>query len=135
MGFKEKIQSFFYKRNGFDKFNKVLLGLYILIRVINIFLKSSFLNFLSGILLLYILFRALSKNIYKRQYENDNFMRYWCRVESIYNFNKRRLKEIKTHRYKRCPNCRSMLRLKRRFGKHTALCPVCKKEFPVKIFI
>ena len=135
MNFKDKIIRFLYGRNGFDKFSQVLFWAYLFIWFLNLFLKSSILNLLSLALFFYLIFRVFSKNIYKRRAENAIFLRYWCKIEKFYKFNKVKLKEIKIHRYRRCPHCHVMLRLKRKVGKHTVLCPVCKKEFYIRIIV
>ena len=35
--------------------------------------------------------------------------------------------------YRRCPGCRVTLRLPKRKGKHTVVCPKCGRRFEVKI--
>ena len=50
-----------------------------------------------------------------------------------YNIAKQR-KADRDHVYKKCPNCRAVLRLPRRKGRHTTICPKCKKEFRVYVF-
>ena len=46
----------------------------------------------------------------------------------------RQHKAARTHIYKKCPNCHAVLRLPRRKGKHTTVCPNCSKEFKVRVF-
>ena len=65
--------------------------------------------------------------------ENEKFMKIFKPVKVKGAFELRRIKEIKTHRFRKCPHCKKMLRLKRVRGKHTVKCPSCNKEFEVRI--
>ena len=42
-------------------------------------------------------------------------------------------KNDKCHVYRKCPNCKAVLRLPNKVGKHTTVCPRCNKEFKVRV--
>ena len=42
-------------------------------------------------------------------------------------------RDRKTHVFRKCPACKSVLRLPRQKGKHTVRCPRCQHRFDVKI--
>ena len=44
-----------------------------------------------------------------------------------------RIRDRKTHVYRRCPVCKNVLRLPREVGDHGVNCPVCHGHFSVKI--
>lgn len=133
MSFRDKISRFMYGRYGNDKLNIALVVLFFVIWFINLFVNSLYLYLLALAVVLWQLYRTMSKSTLKRQKENAFFMRYWSRVSSFFKYQFRRIKEIKTNRYRKCPQCKSTLRLPRKSGKHTVNCPKCKSSFSVRI--
>ena len=123
------LRRFFYGRNGFDALCFGLLAVYFIISLINTFIES-FIVYLIGLgVIIYMFFRALSKNIYKRRKENEWFMGVVLKIKDF-------LKPAPydpNFVFKKCPKCKTKLRLPRRSGKHIAVCPKCKNEFKVKI--
>lgn len=137
--FKNKIQRFFYGRYGGDTLNNVLLGVYLFI-VLAYFIGSLFIPpaavkvklivsllyyVLTITLFILIFYRMLSRNVIKRRRENDRF----C---GFFRLRKNKIRDRKTHVYRKCPNCRAVLRLPRAKGKHHVVCPRCKHRFEVK---
>lgn len=84
-------------------------------------------------LFVYSLFRSLSKNRFKRGEENNAYLSKKKRFCDFFTLQKNRIKERDTHVYKKCPNCKAVLRLPRKKGKHGVVCPRCQKRFDVKI--
>ena len=68
-----------------------------------------------------------------RRRENQKVLGALYRFKKYCNTKKQRAND-KTHVYKKCPRCHSVLRLPRRKGKHTTVCPKCKNEFKVYVF-
>ncbi|MBQ8000396.1 MAG: hypothetical protein IJ298_04170 [Ruminococcus sp.] len=130
-----KVQQFMTGRNGLDRFNKFLFILYAVIIFINIFLNSLIVYLFELSLIGYIVFRTLSKNLYRRSRENQAYMKIENSVKNFFVRQKNRIRDIKTHRYIRCKHCKAQLRVKRRKGKHTVRCPKCRQEFSVNIRI
>ncbi len=79
----------------------------------------------------YMFFRFFSKNIYARQKENRRFMGVWSKIKSFFKLQKDRFKDRKTHVYKKCHKCKAVLRLPKRKGKHSVVCPKCRERFDV----
>ncbi|WP_298846724.1 BRcat domain-containing protein [Clostridium sp.] len=131
--FKNKLAQFMYGRYGTDQLYMALIVLYFVLIIVNAFISSAIIGVLMSVILILIIFRALSRNIYKRKMENDKFMKIFKPIKAKGNFEIRRIKEIKTHRFRKCPHCKRMLRLKRVRGKHTVKCPSCNKEFEMRI--
>ncbi|MBQ8572551.1 MAG: hypothetical protein IJ451_03705 [Ruminococcus sp.] len=139
MGFMQKIQQFMYGRNGFDSYSFFLFIVALLISTANFFVWgywASLIMYAVQLLILgYATFRILSKNVYKRSAENRRYQKIWGAVKSFFVLQKNRIRDIKTHRYRKCKYCKATLRLKRRRGKHTVRCPKCRGEFKVNIIV
>jgi len=78
--------------------------------------------------------RAFSKNIYKRQAENQGFLRFWNMLKGKFSGVSgffARLKDRK-HKYFKCPKCKSRLRVPRGRGEITVTCPRCRNRFDKK---
>ena len=78
-------------------------------------------------------YRILSRNITARQKENQFFNKLIMGIKYKRNIHRQRKADY-SHIYKRCPACHVVLRLPRRKGKHTTVCPKCNKEFKVYVF-
>lgn len=139
MGFMQKIRQFMYGRNGFDSFSFFIFIVAVAVSTVNIFMfnytAKLILYAVELALLGYAAFRILSKNIYRRSSENRRFKLIFDSVKNFFVLTKNRIRDIKTHRYRKCKYCKACLRLKRRRGKHTVRCPKCKGEFKVNIVI
>ncbi|MBU3175692.1 hypothetical protein KPL47_04860 [Clostridium estertheticum] len=131
--FKNKLAQFMYGRYGTDQLYLALIALYFVLIVANAFINSTIIRGIMFAILIWIVFRALSRNVYKRNMENEKFIKFFKPIKSKGAFEIRRIKEIKTHRFRKCPHCKKMLRLKRLRGKHTVKCPSCNKEFELRI--
>jgi surface polysaccharide O-acyltransferase-like enzyme len=122
-----------YGRYGTDQLNIALLVIYLLLLLINLYTRNIILPMFMWVILVFSLFRSLSRNIYARQRENLFFLKIWRPVKSSLALNLRRLVEIRTNRFRRCTNCKIVLRLPRRTGKHTVRCPRCQHRFSVRV--
>ena len=137
---RDKLISFMYGRNGMDKFNQFLFKIYLILLValwiVSIFTNPIIYTIWSACLsvfAIYIIFRCFSKNIVKRQVENRNFLEVMSQFKTYSNLNKSKIRDRKTHIYKKCPYCKAVLRLKRIKGNHRAACPRCSKSFDIKV--
>lgn len=137
MKFKERLYRFMYGRYGGDDLSKFILGVIIALAVISIFVTNPIARILIYLiyvaLLVWDFFRMFSKNIYKRQKENAVYMRLKNKVVEWFKYLSNKWKYRKTHVYKKCPTCKSKLRLMRKKGSHTVKCPKCSNNFSVKI--
>lgn len=129
------LNKFMYGRYGFDNLSRFMMILWFAIAFINLFFKSYILYAVTLIPAFLILFRMLSRNIIKRRAENARYQAIANKTGAWFSFRRQKLREIKTHRYRKCPHCSAVLRLPRKTGVHTALCPRCKNRFEVKIVL
>lgn len=132
--FKDKLARFMSGRYGVDQLYYASLAAAFALLVANAFIRSSVLDALMWIILVVMGFRTFSRNVYQRHLENEKFMQLWNRVKAKSLLTKRRIKEIRTHRFRKCPHCQAVLRLPRRTGKHTVHCPLCHNKFELRIF-
>ena len=125
---------FFSGRYGTDTLNKALTWIYvggvILYTIVTVFVPPSpwvgFLYFIiSTLMMVWIFFRMLSRNIVARRRENEKF----C---GFFKLRKNKFRDRKTHVYRKCPQCKAVLRLPKSKGKHFVVCPRCKNRFKVK---
>ena len=127
---RESYRRFMYGRYGSDQLNIALLvaevATSLLSSILSIFLRGSwvytFILWPLFALLMYGLlgfsiFRMLSRNIYRRQRENQRWKNLCLRVTD------------RNHRYFRCPHCRQTMRVPRNRGKINIRCPKCGEKF------
>ena len=131
MKFRERIARFMAGRYGVDQLNKDLLWFYLILVLLVMFVP--YLQILVWAVLVWMLFRMLSRNYQKRWAENNKYMQYRKKVTGWFSLQKRKISDRKTHRYRRCPYCKATVRLPYKKGTHTVACPRCKKDFQVKI--
>lgn len=128
-----KTAEFMQDRYGNDKLNNFILIVTAILYVINLFARSSIMIVIIILLIGLTIFRALSKNINKRLYENRRFMDIFGAVSDFVKRQYMKLRDIKTHRYARCPYCKAQLRLKKRTGVQQIHCPRCGADFKKNI--
>ena len=132
MSFRYRLIQFMSGRYGADGLFYILFAVSVVLSVINMFVRSLILQILVYAIIIYAVFRVFSRNIPARRAEND-------RVNGIINKLRRKSelhqqrKADKFHVYKKCPACSAVLRLPRRPGKHTTVCPKCGKQFTVRV--
>ncbi len=116
----EKFRQFMYGRYGSDKLNLFLLGLGVALCLLSSFSRLYFLGIFAYIPLIWAIFRMYSRNIYKRQRENRQFLQFFTRLRDRQN------------RYFACPRCRQRVRVPRGKGKIVIKCPSCGERFAKK---
>ncbi len=133
MNFRYKLMQFLNGRYGIDGLFYVLFTIAAVLAVINAFARSLILQLIIDAVLVYTFYRVLSRNIDARRRENQAFNRLALRLKEKQNIRHQRKADY-SHIYKKCPRCHAVLRLPRRKGKHTTVCPKCSKEFKVYVF-
>ncbi len=136
-GFLYKLQEFMRGRYGFDELGIVLIVVSAVLNLVSRFIFNFpvriTLQFISLALLLYFIFRVLSRNCYQRSRENDIFKPAFTKVKDFFKITYRKFKDGRTHRYYKCPACKAQLRVKNVKGEHTIRCPKCGNQFKKKI--
>lgn len=131
--FRERIAEFMMGRNGIDAIYHFSMAVCFVLIIVNAFVGSLVLSILETAVLIYAVFRAMSRNVYKRRQENAAFLKLLGKPKAFFKLQKCKNRDRKTHVYRKCPSCKNNLRLPRQKGKHTVACPCCKTRFDVKI--
>lgn len=79
--------------------------------------------------LIYAMFRFLSRNITKRRAENDRFLRFWGPLKNKCKKRWAQFKDRKTYKFFSCPACKNTLRVPKGKGKIQITCPKCGERF------
>lgn len=131
--FKERLIGFMSGRNGADALANALFIVYLVLFLINLFVRSYIISIIQLVTVGYIFFRMMSRNIYKRQIENRRFCSIGRAIKGFFSLSKSKWRDRKTHIYYKCPHCKKTLRLPKIKGKHTVKCPCCKEKFDINV--
>lgn len=126
---REKLQRFMTGRYGFDDLSKAYLILTIALMILSLFAKNRMFYLLALLLLAYCYVRAFSRDIAKRQRENQKFCNFRYQRVVKWNKFKERQAQKKIYRFYRCPQCRQAVRVPKGRGKICITCPKCQSEF------
>lgn len=129
---RERFARFMAGRNGNDQLNNFLLGVTVILAIISSVFRKSIGPVLFYVvlgLLVYIYFRMLSRNVYKRREENGKFMRFRYDMEGKYRAAKERWIQRKDYKFFSCPSCHTNLRVPRGKGKIKIVCRKCGTSF------
>lgn len=118
---KWKLTNFMQHRNGSDDLCRSVLIVSILLYIISMLIRSSFLYLLSFCGIVYSLFRIFSGNIAKRQRENEKYVQF-VRLQ------KKRFSMRKEYRIFTCKGCGQHIRVPRKKGKVEVTCPICGRK-------
>ena len=115
------LRRFMEGRYGTDRLNMVILCCGLAASILSSLVRVTPLNLifwlLSYGLMIWAIWRSLSRNTYKRYQENRKFMQIFDRLKD------------RQHRYFDCPKCRQTVRVPRGKGKISITCPRCREKF------
>ncbi len=131
--FRVRFARFMAGRNGPDALGRTVYYVLLLSLLLRLFTDHFALGIVQALLLFVYFFRFFSKNRVRRARENQRFLAMLGAVRRFFVRQQHRLRDRKTHVYRRCPTCRRTLRLPKKRGTHTAVCPMCAAHFSVKI--
>ena len=118
------LRRFMEGRYGSDKLNTAILMVALVLVLVYTFLPFGLVKIIlwiiSCVLMIWAIFRMLSRNTYRRYQENRRFLQI---VDGI---------RDREHRYYNCPTCRQRVRVPRGKGKISITCPKCREKFICK---
>lgn len=126
---RDKIYRFMQGRYGTDDFYKFLFWVALIGIVINWFFKSRLLSFAVTLILVYAMYRVLSKNHSARYAENQRYLQATAKIRYWFDQQKKLMEERKYHHIYTCPKCRQKIRIPKGKGKIMIRCPKCHHEF------
>ena len=142
MGFFQRfggaVARFMYGRNGWDQMNQALFRGYLILWAVEL----VFYFFRQGLavrvceavlfaLMLIILFRCFSKNVYRRRMENQKWVNWYCGIRNR-SAGARARHAAREHKYFTCRNCKTICRVPAGKGKIIITCPKCGEEISAK---
>ena len=130
---KYKLAAFMQGRYGIDPLNKAIPVIYLVFALLGIVFGTQLFITLGTVVALLGIYRFFSKQTARRAEENRRYMALRDTVKKKALLFVNRVKYYKTHRYRECPNCHGMLRLKKQIGTMTVNCPKCRTTFQVTI--
>ena len=133
MNFRWRLMQFMSGRYGADALFYVMFALSASLAFANIFVRSYILQIAVYAVMVLAILRVMSRNTEARARENRIALGVIYKLKGMYNVRRQR-KADHTHIYKKCPHCRAVLRLPRKKGKHTTVCPRCNKSFTVRVY-
>ena len=126
---RDKIYRFMQGRYGTDDFYKFLFWVALIGIVINWFFKSQLLSFAVTLILVYAMYRVLSKNHSARYAENQRYLQATAKIRYWFDQQKKLMEERNYHHIYTCPKCRQKIRIPKGKGKIMIRCPKCHHEF------
>ena len=128
---RQRTARFMAGRSGNDAFNRFLLVCDLVLLLFSALFRGPFF-LLALALLVYIYFRMLSRNIYRRQDENNRYLRARYKVQSRIRLLSERWKQRRDYKFFVCPSCRATLRVPKGRGKIKIVCRKCGTSFTGK---
>ena len=137
--FRYKLYEFMQGRRGMDQLNHFLIrAALILLVAAFVFRRISILYILTyygGLLILfYGYFRMLSRNIYKREMENNKYLAWrYKRSQNKGGQQQYCAADFERYVYFQCPSCGQKMRAPRKKGKIRVQCHSCGNSFEKKV--
>lgn len=119
---------FFQGRYGTDELNNVLLISGLVMTFLAYIDGLEFFSLIAYIVLFYALIRSFSRNYDKRGKELGAYLKLKGGIANWFSLQKRKFSERKTHRYFRCKQCRTVMRVPRGKGTIAITCPRCQTK-------
>lgn len=134
MRLRERFQRMMYGRYGNDQLGMFCFVVYIVIWILTFFFRGTrvvlVLTPFAYLFVIAYFFRFFSRNIYKRQQENQKFLRVFNRVRNYVKYLKLKFAERDgVKKLYRCPKCHQIIRVPKGRGKIAISCPKCRFEF------
>ena len=123
---KRWFSNFMPGRYGSDNFGRFLCILSIILLVISILWGAALL------ILIYAYFRMFSRKVNKRFSENYTYLKIRNKITSPFKKAISRSKQKKTHRFFKCPGCKTTVRVPKGKGTIKITCPKCGTKFVKK---
>lgn len=126
-----KLNGFMQGRYGYDELSRFLFIAGLILMFISYFPHLHLFYVLGFAMILWSLFRVLSRNIYKRQIERTKYLNIKNKLVQKFQLYKNMWSHRKTHKYYKCPSCKIYVRIsKPGKGKRIMItCPKCGQRF------
>jgi len=119
-------------RYGADNLSRLISAAALVLAAAALFFRGLARNIIwtaAIILLAFAYYRIFSRNIAARSRENQKYLRVKNRIAARIRLRKDMLRQRKTHRFFRCPECRAIMRVPKGKGKVQIRCSKCGNAF------
>lgn len=127
-----KYQRFMQGRYGADEISYILIAIGLILSILSNFDNLRFLYFIALIPIVLSLVRSLSRNITARIAEREKYLTMVSPIKSFMKLQQNKYRDRNTHRYFKCKNCKSTLRVPKGRGKISITCPKCNAKITKK---
>ena len=115
------LSRFMAGRYGTDRLNMVILCTGLFVSLLSVWSRSAMWDLIFTLqsygLMIWAIWRSLSRNTYARYQENRKFLQFFDRLKD------------RKNKYFDCPKCHQMMRVPRGKGKISITCPRCREKF------
>ncbi len=126
--FAVKMQQFMAGRYGTDSFTLFLVIFSMVFTFFGNFRPIRFLYFIGVVIICYAFFRTLSKNYDARRKELNWYLVWSEKPRAELKLLGNKIRDAKTHRYFKCKECKTVLRVPKGRGKIEITCPKCRAK-------
>ncbi len=123
-----KLQQFMAGRYGSDRFSLFLSVAGVIFAFLGNFRDLRFFYFIGLGIIIYGLWRSMSKNFEARRKELNWYLRVSEKPRAEIKLLGNKIRDRKTHRYFKCKSCKTVLRVPKGRGKIEITCPKCRDK-------
>jgi hypothetical protein len=132
---KDKMARFMGGRYGMDDLYKASMILCLALLGASALVKSPVVVLLAWVVMTLTMYRSFSRDIGRRSMENEKYLAVRKQCKKSLSLIARKIRGIRTYRYRSCPHCKAVIEMPRRRGTRTINCPRCHTEFETHISI
>ncbi len=131
-----KFQQFMVGRYGNDQFTLFLSIAGVILSFLSNFLRcfralyvaGTIVYFIGTLMIFYAIFRTLSKNYEARRKELNWYLLWSEKPKAYAKLLMNKIRDRKTHKYFKCPSCKTIMRVPKGRGKIEITCPKCRAK-------
>lgn len=127
-----KVAEWLRGRRGPDDLAVFCVNLAIVVVLVNVFARTSWLGWAGLVLVAYAMFRIQSKNLGARARENEAFLKALGPARPWIQNSRAAWTELRSYKHVRCSSCKQRVRVPRGKGRLRVTCPRCKAKFEVR---
>lgn len=127
-----KLVEWFRGRNGSDELAKCVLLVAFVLVIANFLVRSVIISILSTLLMAYVCWRMISKDLEARENENAVFCEFLGPMRIWVQDPKSAASEFRAYKHLKCPECGQRVRVPRGKGKVRVRCPQCEHKFETR---
>ncbi len=123
-----KVQQLMIGRYGTDQFTLCLLILSMIFTFLGNFRPIRFMYFIGLAFIFYALYRTMSKKYEARRKELNWYLRWSEKPRAELRLLSNKIRDRKTHKYFKCKECKTVMRVPTNRGKIEITCPRCRAK-------